>query len=79
MNNFQTILTGVFLAFFVVAVLIFSGAINVGNNSNDSTNLRGKVVVWGTLSAPDFYKVFELATGDNSDLYISYVKKPAET
>jgi len=75
MNNFQTILAAVFLAFFVFAVLIFSGMIKIGDSSSNSTNLKGKVVVWGTLSSPELYKVFESATGDNRDLYISYVKK----
>lgn len=79
MNNFQTILAGIFLAFFVFAVLIFSGMIKIGDDSNKPGNLKGNVTVWGTLSAPDFYEVFELATEGNRDLYISYIRKPAET
>lgn len=80
MNNFQTILTAFFLAIFVFAVLIFSGAIKIGGNSNTgSGNLSGNIVVWGTVTDPDLYKVFEDASGDNKDLYIKYVRKQPET
>ncbi len=79
MSNFQTILTAIFLAFFVFAVLIFSGVIKVNNSSNNSSSLKGKITVWGTLRSPDLYKVFETATGENRDLYIHYVQKPSST
>ncbi len=79
MNNFQTILTAIFLAFFVFAVLIFSGVIKVKDSSSSSNNLQGKITVWGTLRSPNLYKVFETATGENRNLYINYVQKPAST
>lgn len=78
MNNFQTILIGIFLAIFVFAVLIFSGVINLDGGPNPD-GLKGNVVVWGTLSSPDFYKVFETAPGDNKDLYINYSQKDPST
>jgi len=79
MNNFQTILTAIFLAFFVFAVLIFSGLIKIGGSSSNNGALKGKITVWGTLSSNDFYKVFENATVDNQDLYINYIRKDKAT
>lgn len=80
MNNFQTILSAIFLAFFVFAVLIFSGMIKLDKNSSSTSGLSGKVVVWGTLSDPELYSVFESAPGEeNRDLYISYIKKSSST
>lgn len=76
MNNFQTILIGIFLALFVFAVLIFSGVINL-DNKKESGTLKGNVVIWGTLSSIDFYKVFETLTETNPDLSVSYIKKDA--
>jgi multiple sugar transport system substrate-binding protein len=74
MNNFQTILTAIFLALFVFAVLMFSGVIDIGSKKKD-LSLKGSVTIWGTLTSPDFYKVFEEATGENSNLTIRYIKK----
>jgi ABC-type glycerol-3-phosphate transport system substrate-binding protein len=79
MNNFQTILTAIFLALFIFAVLIFSGVLKIGSKTKDSGELKGRIVVWGTLQALDFYKVFEAASGENRDLTISYSKKSAST
>ncbi len=72
MSNFQTILTAIFLAFFVFAVLIFSGMIKLNESSTKAGSLKGNIIVWGTLSSPELYKVFETATGENRDLYINY-------
>jgi ABC-type glycerol-3-phosphate transport system substrate-binding protein len=66
------------MAFFVFAVLIFSGLINIGGSSEDNGQPTGKVVIWGTFSNPEIYKVFDETNGANKDLVISYVvKKPA--
>ena len=74
MNNFQTILTAIFLAFFVFAVLIFSGLIKIGNSSSSSSGLSGNIKIWGTLTSPNLYKVFQSAPGkDNNNLYINYL------
>lgn len=79
MNNFQTILVAVFLAFFVFAVLIFSGILNIGGSSKGS-GPTGKVVVWGTFNTtPEFIKVFEDLNGNNKDLSVTYVKQSEAT
>jgi ABC-type glycerol-3-phosphate transport system substrate-binding protein len=79
MNNFQTILVAIFLAFFVFAVLIFSGLIKIDNKNNGS-NLEGKVLIWGTLTSENFKDVFEEANDSkNNSLSVSYIKKSEET
>jgi ABC-type glycerol-3-phosphate transport system substrate-binding protein len=80
MNNFQTILVAVFLAFFVFAVLIFSGILKIGGSSVDKAKPVGKVVIWGTFSnTPEFSKVFEDTNSANLDLSITYTKKQEST
>lgn len=79
MNNFQTILVAIFLAFFVFAVLIFSGLLKIGGSSNTASTPQGKVVIWGTFSNPDVYKVFDETRDVNRDLTISYVIKKEAT
>ena len=79
MNNFQTVLVAIFLAFFVFAVLIFSGLLKIGGSSSTSSALTGKVIVWGTLDSSDIYKVFETANEVNKNLTVTYVVKPEAT
>ena len=81
MNSFQTILVGIFLAFFVFGVLIFSGLIKIGGSSSDTNALSGKVVVWGTFDNLKISKIFELInqTNQSQNLSVSYVKKSEST
>jgi ABC-type glycerol-3-phosphate transport system substrate-binding protein len=79
MNNFQTILTAIFLACFVFAVLIFSGLLKIGGNGGSATTPVGKLVIWGTFTNPDLSSVFDTVTQNNKDLTISYVKKSPAT
>lgn len=79
MNNFQTILLSIFLAFFVFAVLIFSGILPIGNTNNTVNTPQGKVVVWGTFTSSEFQKVFDDMNSVNKNLTVSYVKKSQET
>jgi len=79
MNNFQTILTAVFLAFFVFAVLIFSGLLKIGGSSTASTTPVGKIVIWGTFTNPELQTVFDTVAQANKDLTITYVKKNPAT
>lgn len=76
MNNFQTILVAIFLAFFVFAVLIFSGILKIGGQSPSSSKPAGKVTIWGTFdNSPELNKVFEDINGENQDLSIQYIEK----
>jgi ABC-type glycerol-3-phosphate transport system substrate-binding protein len=81
MTNFQTILISIFLAFFVFAVLIFSGLLKIGGSSTSATALSGKIVIWGTFDNPDITKVFSDATDTPTtrELTVSYVKKDQAT
>ena len=79
MNNFQTILVAIFLAFFVFGVLIFSGVLKIGGASNTTNTPQGKVIIWGTLNSSDFYKVFETAVGQNRSLTVTYIPKQEST
>lgn len=75
MSNFQTILTAIFLSFFVFAVLVFSGLIPLGKSSTSSNAPVGTVVVWGTLSANSLSKFIQDTNTSNPGLIIKYVQK----
>lgn len=79
MNNFQTILLAVFLAFFVFAVLIFSGLLKIGDSQTATTSLQGTVTIWGTFNSNETLKSFEDANSTNKDLSIKYIKKDETT
>ena len=78
MNNFQTILVAVFLAFFVFGVLIFSGAIKIGGSSS-STNLQGKVIIWGTFPSSFVSVAIDNISATSRDLTVTYEKKDPAT
>jgi len=77
MNNFQTILIAVFLAFFVFAVLIFSGAINVGKSTD--AGIAGKVIIWGTLPNSVLTDAIDTINSENKNLNLTYSKKEIST
>lgn len=77
MNNFQTILVAIFLAFFVFAVLIFSGLIDIGKKS--STDLTGKVSIWGTFPSSGVNDVLDTITNTNEGLDLKYARKDEST
>jgi len=78
MSNFQTILVAIFLAFFVFAVLIFSGIIKIGGLKRVD-GLQGTVTIWGTFSGSSIKDVFSKIKTDNKDLNINYTKKETAT
>jgi ABC-type glycerol-3-phosphate transport system substrate-binding protein len=75
MSNFQTILVAIFLAFFVFAVLIFSGVIKIDGLTGKDNLPKGKVVVWGTFPSSSLSKVFDDISKDNKELNVSYKRK----
>jgi ABC-type glycerol-3-phosphate transport system substrate-binding protein len=77
MNNFQTILIAVFLAFFIVAVLIFSGAIPLPGGKD--AGIAGKVVIWGTFPNSVLTDSIDSIGLENKNLNLVYFKKEAST
>lgn len=78
MSNFQTILVAIFLAFFLFAVLIFSGVIKIGGKSS-TTGLGGKVAIWGTFPSKNLTDTFDSVEGENKNLNITYTQKDKAT
>lgn len=78
MSNFQTIFAAVFIAFFVFAVLIFSGVIKIGSSSS-SVGAQGKVVIWGTFPKSVFSESIDTITTQNKNLKLTYSTKDIST
>ena len=78
-NNFQTVLIGIFLAFFAFAVLIFSGILPIGQKKTEVTSIVGSVVVWGVFDDLLLIDLFESIGTDNKDSRIDYVQKNEAT
>jgi len=78
MNNFQTILITIFIAGAVLAVLIFSGVINIGGNK--SSSVSGNVVIWGTFNSDELSSVFQKVKENTKDaITVDYVQKDKDT
>lgn len=77
-TNFQLALLSVFVVFIVFGVLIFSGAIKIGEKKT-SDLYQGKVVVWGTLPQDSVSDIFDSLEVKYDKLSIAYVKKNADT
>jgi len=78
MNNFQTILVAVFLAFFAFGVLIFSGLIKIGGSSNNG-EAQGKITIWGTFPGSAFSESLDLLNSANRELTVKYTSKDTST
>ncbi len=78
MNNFQTILIAIFMAFFVFGVLIFSGAIKIGGSKSGADAISGRIVIWGDLPSKEVSGVFQGTLPDSggnfSALYVEQNK-----
>lgn len=77
-SSFQTILIGICVVAFVVAVLIFSGIIKIGS-SNSSQTTGGTVTIWGTYPQDVMQSYLDQLTIQNPDLTLSYTQKSAFT
>lgn len=76
MNNFQTILVAIFLAFFVFGVLIFSGALKIGNNKSGTAAITGQITIWGDIPEREVGSLLvrELPDTDNT-FTVTYVEQ----
>lgn len=73
MKNFQIILIVVFIAAAVLGLLVFSGAIPLGNKSESGA--QGTVVLWGTFRAELINPLLEEFNNANQDFVVQYVYK----
>ena len=56
-SNFQIILIVVFISFFLIGVLVFSGVIKLpGQKDKD---IKGTVTIWGTFPKSEFLSFIE--------------------
>jgi len=76
MKNFQIILIVVFIAAAVIGLLVFSGAIPLGE---DTEGGQGTVVLWGTFPATKVNPLLEGFNNANQNFIVQYVEKSPET
>ncbi len=76
MKTFQIVLIGVFMAFIVLAVIVFATA----GKGNGGQSVAPKVVIWGTLSGEDMYNFIINQNISYADsLRATYVQKNSDT
>jgi ABC-type glycerol-3-phosphate transport system substrate-binding protein len=76
MSNFQVVVMGIFMAFIVIAVLIFSGVIPGFGASKSS--FGGEVVLWGTIPDNKMRSLVEDFNSENKDSFILKYKSVPE-
>ncbi len=74
--NFQSVVIGVFIVAAILGILVFSGAIPIGEDSEGSL---GTVVLWGTLPTASLAGPLEAFNDANPDFVVEYAEKSAET
>ena len=77
MKNFQLITMIVFIALAVFGVLVFSGAIPLGNKNTPGG--LGTVVLWGTAKMATMSPLIEEFNNANPTFVVKYVQKSAES
>lgn len=77
MKNFQLIITIVFIAAAVFGILVFSGAIPIGNSSSPGS--LGTVVLWGTTPAASLSVALKDFNDANPTFVVKYEQKSADT
>ncbi len=71
-NKFQTIFLGVFLAFFVFAVMIFAGILPIGKSKSAQSAIVGNVTIWGTFPSSALSPIVRDMNSKNKNLRVSY-------
>ncbi|KKQ07423.1 MAG: Extracellular solute-binding protein, family 1 [Parcubacteria group bacterium GW2011_GWB1_36_5] len=77
MKNFQLITIIVFIALAIFGILVFSGAIPIGNNKGAGSS--GTVVLWGTTKTTIMLPLLEEFNNANPTFTVKYVQKSAES
>ncbi|KKQ35665.1 MAG: Extracellular solute-binding protein family 1 [Candidatus Nomurabacteria bacterium GW2011_GWB1_37_5] len=78
-SNFQIVLIIVFIVFTVLAVLMFSGFINIGGSKGDQAIVKDNVTVWGVLPSGPISSFLQGFNEKSLTLNISYIQKNPET
>lgn len=79
MNNFQTILVAIFLAFFVFGVLIFSGVLKIGGSKTGVDAITGKIMIWGDLPKSQMTELFTNTLQNGGTFSVSYVEQKKDS
>lgn len=77
MKNFQLITIIVFIALAGFGILVFSGAIPIGNKNTPGS--LGTVVLWGTTKGATMAPLLEEFNNTNSTFIVKYVQKGVES
>lgn len=76
-GNFQLIMIIVFIALAIFGILVFSGAIPIGNNNE--VGGQGTVFLWGTFKTGIIAPLLEDFNNANPTFVVRYVEKTPET
>ncbi|OGI93831.1 hypothetical protein A3A03_01650 [Candidatus Nomurabacteria bacterium RIFCSPLOWO2_01_FULL_40_18] len=77
MKNFQIVVIVIFIALAVFGILVFSGAIPLGENNTPGG--LGTVVLWGTVKGTVMAPLLEEFNNADSSFKVQYVQKSAES
>ena len=77
-GNFQIIILVLFIVAAVLGVLIFSGAIPLGNQTSNN-NAQGIVTLWGTVKSQILFPILEDFNRANPTFVVKYVEKSPDT
>ena len=77
MKNFQTIILIVFIVAAIFGILVFSGAIPIGNS--DTPGALGSVTLWGTIKSELILSALEEFNTANTAFAVKYEEKSPET
>lgn len=70
--SFQLIVTIVFLAVFVIAIIVFSGILSSNNGSRNSSSVGGNVTIWGSVPRENLQEYITDFNISNVEYSVSY-------
>ncbi len=76
-GNFQIIVIFIFIALAIFGILVFSGAIPIGNNSKPGS--QGSLVLWGTVKTDTMVPILTEFNNANQAFVVKYVQKSKDT
>lgn len=76
-TSFQLVLMGIFLALAVFGVLVFAGAIKIGEDKKES-KIVGKALIWGSVDQRYVKSALDNFNKKNRNFSVTYVQKDSE-